>query len=102
MTLVSTVSYSFLINGAPRDFIMPTRGIRQGNPLSPYLFLLCEKGLTYMIKEAEERKTISGHRSKRGKRLSIMPNYELALGQKVNVGKCSVRFPKKTGISTRQ
>ncbi|GAA0161736.1 hypothetical protein LIER_17983 [Lithospermum erythrorhizon] len=32
MCLVSTVSYSFLVNGAPNGFIRPKRGIRQGDP----------------------------------------------------------------------
>ncbi|GAA0176196.1 hypothetical protein LIER_29234 [Lithospermum erythrorhizon] len=41
MCFVSTVSYSFLLNGTPRDFIRPTRGIWQGDLLSPYIFLLC-------------------------------------------------------------
>ncbi|GAA0142298.1 hypothetical protein LIER_03230 [Lithospermum erythrorhizon] len=41
MCFVSTVSYSFLLNGALRDFIRPKRGIWQGDLLSPYLFLLC-------------------------------------------------------------
>ncbi|GAA0169691.1 hypothetical protein LIER_40809 [Lithospermum erythrorhizon] len=65
MCLVSTVSYSFLINGIPKVYIRPTWGVRQGDLLSPYLFLLCGKGLTSMLRSAEERRAISGIRISR-------------------------------------
>ncbi|GAA0163636.1 hypothetical protein LIER_19450 [Lithospermum erythrorhizon] len=60
MCLVSSVSYSFLVSGASRGYIRPTMGIHQGDPMLPYLFFLCVEGLTCMLHNAEERKTLSG------------------------------------------
>ena len=37
---VKSVSYSIIVNGEPKVFIHPTRGIRPSDPLSPFLFLL--------------------------------------------------------------
>ena len=50
MMCVTMVSYSVLINGEPKGRIVPTRGLRQGDPISPYLFLLCVGGLSVMLR----------------------------------------------------
>ena len=44
-----TVSYLILVNGEPKGDTRPSRGLRQEDPLSPYLFLLCSEGLNRML-----------------------------------------------------
>ena len=61
MGCVKTVSYSVLVNGEPCGTIFPTRGIRQGDPLSSFLFLLCMEGLNGLIKKADLQGDIHGY-----------------------------------------
>ena len=51
MSCVSSVSTSILFNGEALDPIYPSRGIRQGDPLSPYLFIMCMDYLGQLIEE---------------------------------------------------
>ena len=66
METICIASYSILINGEPKGFITLTQGIRQRNPLSPYLFLLCAEGLSSMLRKATESNQVHGLLSCRG------------------------------------
>lgn len=66
MTCVTTVSYLVLVNGMPHDLITPTRGIRQGDPLSPYLFIICAEGLSSLLNRVENNCEITGLAISRG------------------------------------
>ena len=66
METVCTASYSVLINGEPKGLITPTRGIKQGDPLSPYLFLFCAEGLSSLIRKVVTTNRLKGIQSCRG------------------------------------
>ncbi|XP_026410688.1 uncharacterized protein LOC113305915 [Papaver somniferum] len=59
---ISSVSYSVLINGSPGEDFAPSRGIRQGDCISTYIFILCMEILSQMLLKAESDNTIHGFR----------------------------------------
>ena len=60
MECITLATYSVLINGEPHGHIIPTRGLRQRDPLSPYLFLMCTKGLHGIISSTASKDEIRG------------------------------------------
>ena len=54
MFSVQSVSFSVLINGSASTFFRPERGLRQGCPLAPLLFLLVVEGLSRAIIHAKD------------------------------------------------
>ena len=121
MLCVKTITYLVLVNGELCGMIHPTRGIRQGDPTSPFLFLLCTKGLNWLIKKVERDGDIHGFSLRRrgpklthllfaddsllfcratmeecGKVLDILNGYKEASNQKINRSKMTLFFSKAT------
>ena len=57
---IISVSFSILVNGGPRGHTIPSRGLRQGDPLSQYLFFLCSAGLNSLVQHAVNVGDIQG------------------------------------------
>jgi len=121
MTCVRSVTYSILVNSQPYGKIVPSRGLRQGDPLSPYLFLIVAEGLSSLMAKAEAENRITGVPiAAGGFRLShlffaddsllfcranfpewlnlaqVLQTYEKASGQQLNMAKTSVFFSRNT------
>ena len=60
MRCVTSVTYVVRINGQRYGKIHPSRGLKQGDPLSPYLFLICAEGLSALLHKAVQRKKLRG------------------------------------------
>ncbi|XP_023891658.1 uncharacterized protein LOC112003691 [Quercus suber] len=112
-------------NGLPTLFYQ--RGLRQGDPLSPYLFLLCAKGLSALLHHAAERHAIHGiavcRKALRISHLFFADNslvfcranleecndlqriftlYEVASGQQLNKAKTALYFSKNTPCALQE
>ena len=121
MLCVKLVSYSILINGEPKGRIHPSRGIRQGNPLSAFLFLLCTEGLHGLISKTTDKGDKRGYSLSRNspclthllfaddsllfcrttiqeckKILDILDTYGNCQGQQITRRKTTVFFSKST------
>ena len=55
-----TIKYSVLVNRSLVGFSSPGRGIRQGDPLSPFLFIFATEGLSRMLEKAKQLQWIEG------------------------------------------
>ena len=56
LSCVSSVSMSILFNGGSVEPIFPSRGIQQGDPLSPYLFIFCMEASDIVLKKSAVRR----------------------------------------------
>ncbi|RVW47226.1 putative ribonuclease H protein [Vitis vinifera] len=68
---VSSAKFSILVNGVPAGFFPSTRGLRQGDPLSPYLFVMGMEVLDVFIRRAVEEGYLSGCNIRGGSRTSL-------------------------------
>ena len=57
---ISTASFSILINGSPTGFFQISRGLRQGDPLLPYLFVIAMEALSCLLDRARARGFLEG------------------------------------------
>lgn len=62
---ISTVKFSIIINGSPEGFSPAHRGLRQGDPLSLFLFIIVMEGLNNMVKKAKCNGWIKGFEAAR-------------------------------------
>lgn len=124
---ISSVSYCVLQENEEIGPIYPSRGLRQGDPLSPYLFILLAEGLSAMLKRLELRGSLHGISIARGApRIShlffaddslifIKANqqesatikatldvYGKASGQLINYDKSAVSFSANVNRATRE
>lgn len=126
MKCVTSVSYKIRVNRQLTDTFHPERGLRQGDPLSPYLFLLCAEGFSAMLARAELEGKLKGIKICHGapsvshllfaddslilcradggdaQRLqSILQIYEECSGQMINMEKSAVMFSPNTPLEKR-
>ncbi|KAL9659004.1 hypothetical protein QQ045_028263 [Rhodiola kirilowii] len=117
MNCVVSVSYVIRVNGMVTEEITPGRGIRQGDPLSPFLFLICTEWLSMKVNEYQKRGKLNGIKICRGapevthllfaddslfflrakmknaeNLRRILSEYEMLSGQKVNLSKSEIYF----------
>uniref|UniRef100_A0A8I6Y6V1 Reverse transcriptase domain-containing protein n=1 Tax=Hordeum vulgare subsp. vulgare TaxID=112509 RepID=A0A8I6Y6V1_HORVV len=60
MRCVTTMRYQIKVNGDLTEQFRPIRGLRQGDPMSSYLFVICTEGLSALLQEAEGAGRLSG------------------------------------------
>lgn len=66
MQCISSAKLQILWNGEPTDSFTSTRGIRQGDPLSPYIYVICMERLSHLIENAVSNGAWKAVRASRG------------------------------------
>ena len=126
MECICTVQYSVLLDGVLKGYVIPSRGLRQGDPLSPYLFLLCAEGLSALMRQTGSMGRLKGIRTSRvgpwvshlffaddsllfdkasvtesREFMRILKLYEDSSGQQLNREKTAIFFSSNTLPATR-
>ena len=57
---LESATISVLVNGSPTKEFKPSRGLRQGDPIAPFLFLVVAQGLAGLVKQATRKKLFTG------------------------------------------
>ncbi|XP_010462992.1 PREDICTED: uncharacterized protein LOC104743634 [Camelina sativa] len=89
MVCVSSVSYSVLLNGSSYGYFRPERGLRQGDPLSPFLFILCVEALVHIMNKAELEGRLTGMKLN-----SSCPSIQHLLFADDNLFLCQANLPE--------
>jgi len=57
---LESATVSVLVNGSPTEEFKPSRGLRQGDPLAAFLFIMVAEGLVGLVRQAVKNKLLSG------------------------------------------
>jgi len=57
---MESATISVLVNGSPTEEFKPSRGLRQGDPLAPFLFVVVAEGLAGLVRQACKANLLSG------------------------------------------
>lgn len=127
LSCISSVSFAVKVNGCLFGDIILSRGLRQGDPISPYLFLICAEAFSTLITRGVVQWQIHGVRAcngappishlffaddsilfakaslqERSAIANIISLYEKASGQNVNYSKTEITFSKGVSIHMRE
>lgn len=101
---ICTVKYSIIVNGGQICNVIPGRGLRQGDPLSPYLFLIVADVFSILLQKAINNKLfaddslvfLEANPLYCSNFMQIMECFSVASGLSLNVQKSSLFFSANT------